>query len=116
MRITLVTDFFDFKVKFCKCINYPVEVVLIIMYVPDLLSCAVFGLPLSNVLNSLADLFVAADMGVTARPLLLVCAYLAAALIGGTRSEGVCLQDGKHKATPSPEPHLRECGLYADSE
>lgn len=77
-----------------------------------------FVLPLSNVLNSFffPDLFVAVEMGVTSRPLLLVCAYLAAALIGGTRSEGVCLQDGKHKAAPGPEPHLRECGLYADSE
>ncbi|XP_071330600.1 retbindin [Trachinotus anak] len=54
-------------------------------------------------------------MDVTSRPLLLVCAYLAAALIGGTRSEGMCLQDGKHKATPSPEPHLRGCALYADN-
>lgn len=55
-------------------------------------------------------------MGVTSRTLLLVWAFLAAALIGGARSEGVCLQDGKHKATPGPEPHLRECSLYADSE
>lgn len=27
----------------------------------------------------------------------------------------MCLRDGKHKATPSPEPHLRECALYADN-
>lgn len=38
-----------------------------------------------------------------------------AALIGGAHSEGVCLQDAKHKATPSPEPNLTECGLYADN-
>ncbi|KAM7372421.1 hypothetical protein PAMP_009588 [Pampus punctatissimus] len=61
------------------------------------------------------DLFVPVEMGVTFRSLLLVCACLAVALIGGARSEGVCLQDSKHKATPSPEPHLRECALYADN-
>lgn len=62
-------------------------------------------------------LFVAAEMGVTSCSLLLVSAYFAAALIGGAHSEGVCLQDGKHKATPSPEPHLTDtCTLYADSE
>lgn len=76
----------------------------------------VFILPLSIVLNSPPDVFVAAEMGVTSRPLLLVCVCLVAALIGGAHSEGVCLQDGKHKATPSPEPHLRECALYSDSE
>ncbi|XP_010765202.1 riboflavin-binding protein-like [Notothenia coriiceps] len=54
-------------------------------------------------------------MGVTSRPLLLAGAYLLAALIGGAHSEGVCLQDAKHKATPSPEPNLTECGLYADN-
>ncbi|XP_029946015.1 riboflavin-binding protein-like [Salarias fasciatus] len=47
--------------------------------------------------------------------LLLLCLSLAAALIGGIRSEGVCLQDGKHKAAPGPEPHLSECGMYADN-
>ncbi|XP_075999162.1 retbindin [Genypterus blacodes] len=46
---------------------------------------------------------------------LLVCAYVAAALMGRISGEGVCLQDGKHKATPSPEPNLSECGLYADN-
>lgn len=61
-------------------------------------------------------MFVAAEMGVTSPPLLLACVCLAAALIGGALSEGVCLQDGKHKAAPSPEPHLRECALYSDSE
>lgn len=55
-------------------------------------------------------------MGVTSRPLLLVCACFAAALVGGARAEGMCLQDGKHKAAPGPEPHLRDCALYADSE
>uniref|UniRef100_A0A3Q4H3Z1 Retbindin n=1 Tax=Neolamprologus brichardi TaxID=32507 RepID=A0A3Q4H3Z1_NEOBR len=54
-------------------------------------------------------------MDLTSSPSLLICVVLAAALIGGTRSEGVCLQDGKHKATPSPEPHLTECSLYADN-
>nr|XP_020516773.1 riboflavin-binding protein-like [Labrus bergylta] len=54
-------------------------------------------------------------MAVTSHLLLLICTYLAAELMGGARSEGVCLQDGKHKATPGPEPHLRECGLYADN-
>lgn len=48
--------------------------------------------------------------------LLLVGVFLAAALIGGSHSEGVCLQDGRHKARPSPEPQLRICSLYADSE
>lgn len=61
-------------------------------------------------------LFVSAEMGVTSPSLLSACIYLAAALIGGAGAEGVCLQDGKHKATPSPEPYLTECGLYADSE
>lgn len=37
-------------------------------------------------------------------------------LIGRARSEGACLQDGAHKATPSAEPQLGECSLYADSE
>lgn len=58
----------------------------------------------------------AVEMSVTCRPLLLVCAYVAAVLIGGTQSEGVCLQDGKHKAAPGPEPQLGDCSLYADSE
>lgn len=73
------------------------------------------SLSLSNVLKSFRFVY-AAEMGVNFRPLILVCAYLVAALIGGSRSEGVCLKDGKHKATPSPEPHLRGCELYADSE
>lgn len=55
-------------------------------------------------------------MGLTSRPLLLAWAFLSVLLIGGTHSEGVCLQDGMHKAAPSPEPHLKECALYADSE
>ncbi|KAM4634769.1 retbindin [Polymixia lowei] len=54
-------------------------------------------------------------MGMTSHSLLMVCAYLVAALIGRICSEGVCLQDGKHKAAPSPEPHLKECTLYADN-
>uniref|UniRef100_A0A1A8HTD1 Folate receptor-like domain-containing protein n=1 Tax=Nothobranchius kuhntae TaxID=321403 RepID=A0A1A8HTD1_NOTKU len=54
-------------------------------------------------------------MGVSSPPLPIICIYLAAALIGKAHSEGVCLHDGKHKATPSPELHLSECGLYADN-
>lgn len=40
---------------------------------------------------------------------------VAASLNGGSHSDGVCLQDGRHKTTPSPEPHLQECALYADN-
>ncbi|XP_076866369.1 retbindin [Brachyhypopomus gauderio] len=29
--------------------------------------------------------------------------------------EGACLQDGRHKATPSPEPYLTECSLYMEN-
>uniref|UniRef100_A0A8C8DJA1 Retbindin n=1 Tax=Oryzias sinensis TaxID=183150 RepID=A0A8C8DJA1_9TELE len=54
-------------------------------------------------------------MDVTSHLILSFCIYLAAALIGGASAEGACLQDGKHKATPSPEPYLTECGLYADN-
>lgn len=56
------------------------------------------------------------DMRVLLRTLLLICASWTTVLIVGSSSEGACLQDGKHKATPSPEPHLMECTLYADSE
>lgn len=71
--------------------------------------------PLPRVLN-FHYLFVYAEMDVTSHLILSFCIYLAAALIGGASAEGACLQDGKHKATPSPEPYLTECGLYADSE
>ncbi|XP_053707338.1 retbindin [Synchiropus splendidus] len=54
-------------------------------------------------------------MGVSSCSLLSLCVFCAALLIAGTRSEGVCLRDGKHKATPSPEPNLSECALYADN-
>ncbi|XP_054615157.1 retbindin [Dunckerocampus dactyliophorus] len=54
-------------------------------------------------------------MIVSPHAILLICAYWTTALIGGISSEGVCLQDGKHKAVPSPEPHLKECSLYADN-
>lgn len=74
--------------------------------------CVVFF----SMLNTLVHVFVSTEMDLTSSSSLLICVVLAAALIGGTRSEGVCLQDGKHKATPSPEPHLTECSLYADSE
>ncbi|XP_064180055.1 retbindin [Anguilla rostrata] len=51
-----------------------------------------------------------------AKPLPLVLAYILASLIGWSRChEGACLQDGKHKATPGPEPHLKDCRLYADN-
>lgn len=53
-------------------------------------------------------------MGVTCHSLLLASLYWGS-LIGRSHSEGVCLQDGKHKATPSPEPHLKECSIYADN-
>ncbi|KAL7826623.1 hypothetical protein AOLI_G00318320 [Acnodon oligacanthus] len=29
--------------------------------------------------------------------------------------EGACLQDGRHKATPSPEPYLKECSMYMEN-
>ncbi|XP_057673712.1 retbindin [Corythoichthys intestinalis] len=54
-------------------------------------------------------------MVVLLRTLFLICAYWTTALIAGIGSEGVCLQDGKHKTMPSPEPYLRECTLYADN-
>ncbi|KAM9394261.1 retbindin [Pholidichthys leucotaenia] len=54
-------------------------------------------------------------MGVTSLPVLFTCVYLVAFLIGGIHPEGVCLQDGKHKDTPGPEPNLTECSLYADN-
>ncbi|XP_077356616.1 retbindin [Festucalex cinctus] len=54
-------------------------------------------------------------MIVLLRALLLIYAYWTTVLIGGISSEGVCLQDGKHKVEPSPEPHLRRCTLYADN-
>lgn len=54
-------------------------------------------------------------MAAAEKRLLFLCVSMAAALIGGINCEGVCLQDGKHKTTPGPEPHLSECGLYADN-
>ncbi|KAL4647918.1 retbindin-like [Arapaima gigas] len=46
----------------------------------------------------------------------LAVAYCFALLIGCSRcQEGSCLQDGKHKATPSPEPYLSQCALYAEN-
>ncbi|XP_066514896.1 retbindin [Hoplias malabaricus] len=29
--------------------------------------------------------------------------------------EEACLQDGRHKATPSPEPYLKECSMYMEN-
>ena len=122
VRWTLITDFTS-KVRYCICKLVLVQwYILIMSYCIRLCVHYVFAGVLSSPCRCpmcwtlFPDLFVAVEMGVTPRPLLLVCTYLAAALIGGTHSEGVCLQDGKHKATPGPEPHLRECALYADSE
>ncbi|KAJ7992735.1 hypothetical protein DPEC_G00281750 [Dallia pectoralis] len=55
-------------------------------------------------------------MAITSNSLPFVCAYLVAALIGHILClEGACLQDGRQKATPSPEPHLKECTIYAEN-
>ncbi|XP_061702432.1 retbindin [Syngnathoides biaculeatus] len=54
-------------------------------------------------------------MSILFRARLLLCVYWTTALIVGVSSDGACLQDGKHKGTPSPEPLLRECRLYADN-
>ncbi|XP_029014604.1 retbindin [Betta splendens] len=54
-------------------------------------------------------------MSAARRPLLLLCLLAAAVLAGGAQSEGLCLQDGKHKASPGPEPQLEDCSLYADN-
>eukprot|EP00063_Salmo_salar_P084239 XP_014059074.1 PREDICTED: riboflavin-binding protein-like [Salmo salar] len=55
-------------------------------------------------------------MAITSNSLPLVCAYLAATLIGRILClEGACLQDGRKKATPSQEPHLKECTIYAEN-
>lgn len=52
----------------------------------------------------------------TFQALPLAWAILSLLLIGRVHSEGACLQDGMHKATPGPEPQLTQCSLYADSE
>ncbi|XP_051988947.1 riboflavin-binding protein-like [Xyrauchen texanus] len=41
-----------------------------------------------------------------------ITSLLAAAVIS---HEGACLQGVKHKATPSPEPYLKECSLYREN-
>ncbi|KAA0706283.1 Riboflavin-binding protein [Triplophysa tibetana] len=47
---------------------------------------------------------------------LLGLAHLASLLAASVMShEGACLEDGHHKATPGPEPHLQECSLYRDN-
>lgn len=47
---------------------------------------------------------------------LLGLAHLASLLAAsGMSHEGACLEDGHHKATPGPEPHLQECSLYRHS-
>ncbi|KAJ8283771.1 hypothetical protein COCON_G00026210 [Conger conger] len=51
-----------------------------------------------------------------AKPLPLVVAYMLASLIGWSMCQkGACILDGKHKATPGPEPHLKECRLYTEN-
>ncbi|XP_055051025.2 retbindin isoform X2 [Misgurnus anguillicaudatus] len=53
-------------------------------------------------------------MGVST--MLLYFAHLASLLAASVMShEGACLQDGQHKATPSPESHLKECSLYREN-
>jgi len=52
-------------------------------------------------------------MGVSRVLLGLACLVLLAAAV--MSHEGACLQDGRHKATPSPEPHLKDCSLYSES-
>ncbi|XP_016402605.1 riboflavin-binding protein-like [Sinocyclocheilus rhinocerous] len=44
--------------------------------------------------------------------LALLTSLLAAAVMS---HEGACLRDGSHKATPSPEPHLKQCLLYREN-
>lgn len=47
---------------------------------------------------------------------LLGLAHLTSLLAAAVMShEGACLRDGRHKATPSPEPHLKQCSLYMES-
>ncbi|XP_030646460.1 retbindin [Chanos chanos] len=47
---------------------------------------------------------------------LAVFACFASTLFASVRcQEGTCLQDGRHKATPSPEPYLKECSLYMEN-
>ncbi|KAI1886781.1 hypothetical protein AGOR_G00199350 [Albula goreensis] len=59
------------------------------------------------------------EMGVIknlSKSLPLAVACILASLIGWSKcQEGACIQDGKHKATPGPEPHLKECKLYSDN-
>ncbi|KAK7167039.1 hypothetical protein R3I94_001443 [Phoxinus phoxinus] len=52
-------------------------------------------------------------MGVSRVLLGLACLVLLAAAV--MSHEGACLQDGKHKATPSPEPRLKDCSLYTEN-
>ncbi len=53
-------------------------------------------------------------MGVS--KVLLGLAHLTSLLAAAVMShEGACLRDGRHKATPSPERHLKQCSLYMES-
>ncbi|XP_018593921.2 riboflavin-binding protein-like [Scleropages formosus] len=55
-------------------------------------------------------------MPATYKPSPLIFAYFSALIIGCAWGQrGACPRDGKHKATPSPEPQLTECRLYADN-
>ncbi|KAI5621738.1 retbindin isoform X1 [Silurus asotus] len=50
------------------------------------------------------------------RPLALVFAYGASVLVAlAWCRERVCLQDGRHKSIPSPEPNIKECALYMEN-
>ncbi|KAL2100924.1 hypothetical protein ACEWY4_002685 [Coilia grayii] len=53
-------------------------------------------------------------MGVATNTLILVC-FSVALIARAWSQEGTCLQDGRYKAAPSPEPHLKECSLYTDN-
>ncbi|XP_048056156.1 retbindin [Chanodichthys erythropterus] len=46
---------------------------------------------------------------------LLGLAYLILLAAAVMSHEGACLQDGRHKATASPEPRLKECSLYMEN-
>ncbi|KAJ8363381.1 hypothetical protein SKAU_G00122120 [Synaphobranchus kaupii] len=69
--------------------------------------------------TNIGILYSSQEMGAVknlAKPLPLVVAYIMASLIGLSRcQQGACMQDGKHKAKPGPEPHLKECMLYTEN-
>ncbi|XP_076122995.1 retbindin [Alosa pseudoharengus] len=53
-------------------------------------------------------------MGVATNTLILAC-FMIALIARAWCQEGACLPDGRHKKTPSPEPHLKECSLYTEN-